>query len=81
MLSLASYFFAKKPDRQVLPLLVFTTVLVLGASCSVLTADFTAVLDLVVLAFSDLFDVFDFLVAIYSSFNDIVFIISQNCVL
>ena len=67
MLSLPSYFFAKKPDKQDL-LVDFSTLLVLGASCSVFAAVFAAAPFLVDSVFLDLFDDFDFLVAIYSSF-------------
>lgn len=59
MLSFSSYFLAKNPDRQ-----DFFAVF-LAAGVSVLTTGFSAVLDLVETVLSDLFDDFDFLVAIY----------------
>lgn len=59
MLSFSSYFLAKNPDRQDFFAVVLTV------AVSVLTTGFSAVLDLVETVLSDLFDDFDFLVAIY----------------
>ena len=60
--SFSSYFLAKKPQKQDFFVSVFSTVLVLTAS--VFLTDLSAVLDLVELVL-DLFDDFDFLVAIF----------------
>ena len=82
MLSFSSYLRAKKPEKHDFFLPVATS-WVSGAACSGFSVAFTAVLTVVLVAvfvslvLLDLLDDFDFLVAIYSSFNNIYIIITR----